>query len=179
MATNSRGLHKDRGRRSPVLKVNVQQSIIDAAQIANSGHCAGADALKDTYPQYTYVSIDLQTVRVSDPAKGLRYIYLTPRILQQAIWLFDQGKKIRPFRYVLRSAHVVAMSLANRTKGQPRRDQVRLGRRRLLANTKNQLPDVIGGRAPKKQTGPGNSFRREYGLRALNPHDLEVSNNTV
>src|SRR6516164_6329046 len=92
-------------QRSPILKnVKVTTEHRDAAIQNSSSHCMIADAIKEAYPKFTYVAVDVQTIRISDPEKGLRYIYLTPRVCQHALWLFDQGRKNKELVFTLRGA---------------------------------------------------------------------------
>jgi hypothetical protein len=44
-----------------------------------------AEAIKQAVPRATNVSVDLSTVRWTDPEKKLRYTYLTPRAAQIAL----------------------------------------------------------------------------------------------
>lgn len=93
---------------SPNLTIPVEQKTIDSAQIANSNHCMIADAIKLKAPHATHVAVDIQTIRFTDPARKLRYVYLTPRSVQEAIIRFDHGEKMKPFKFRLGNAHVVA-----------------------------------------------------------------------
>src|SRR5262245_57512785 len=70
---------------SPRGLVRVTDELIETALPKNSEHCMIADAVKIAFPGAKGVSVDLATIRFSDPEKGLRYIYLTPRIAQTAL----------------------------------------------------------------------------------------------
>ena len=83
--------------RPPRLDFDVTQEHIDTAKPKNSGHCMIADALRDKYPNATYVSVDLATIRFTDEAAGFRYIYLTPGYAQKALIDWDQGTVVEPF----------------------------------------------------------------------------------
>jgi hypothetical protein len=48
------------------------------------------------------VTVDLATIRYSDPKRGKRYIMLTPAIAQEALLRFDQGDEtLKPFDFRL------------------------------------------------------------------------------
>lgn len=86
---------------SPQLKVELTREGIDAAKERDSSHCMIAEAVKTAFPGAAYVSVDLQTIRFSDPEKHLRYTYLTPRTAQIALVNFDQGRTPEPFAFRL------------------------------------------------------------------------------
>ncbi len=96
-----------KSKKSPVVDVKVTQEIIDHAIARDSGHCVVADAIAATLPHVNHVSVDLQTIRFTDPKKHERYVYLTPRSAALAIIQTDQGEKPAPFNLRLRSAHVL------------------------------------------------------------------------
>jgi len=70
-----------------------------------------ADALRDAIPEAKFISVDLQSIRFSlfdqnryrEERVGTRYFYFTPTIAQVALLKFDQGKKLRPFEFTMRS----------------------------------------------------------------------------
>ena len=171
---------KLRSMNSPVIKVDVPDHVINSAYRANSGHCAVSDAVKLAAPWATHVASDLQSIRLTDPRKGLRYTYLTPRTAQLALIAYDQGKVPPPFEFSLRSGHVATSY--KRTilpDGKEKNRAVhKLGRRRLQTNTKNpgDIPGTIGGKAGVMTPGPLSAgqannvrypgYRREFGMRA-------------
>jgi hypothetical protein len=77
--------------RSPRLTVDITPEIWDAAVQASSGSCLIADAIKTQYPQYSGVTVDAVTVRLSDKETGKRYSYLTPASARDLLLWFDQG----------------------------------------------------------------------------------------
>jgi hypothetical protein len=89
--------------RAPTLVVAVSKSQIDDSTRKDSSHCMIAEALKLSVKSAGKpitegtVSVDLQTIRYTDPERGLRYTYLTPRIAQVALVNFDQGRPVEPF----------------------------------------------------------------------------------
>jgi len=62
---------KFKDARSPVLKVAVDRPAIDIAIRNDSRHCLIAEAIKLAYPKFTHISVDLQTIRFSDPEKKI------------------------------------------------------------------------------------------------------------
>ncbi len=93
---------------APLLRVEVSQAVIDKSCVADSSHCMIADAVKECYPWARNVTVDIQTIRLSDPDRGVRFTYLTPRQAQLALLDFDAGEPTEPFSFTLprRSAHV-------------------------------------------------------------------------
>lgn len=63
---------------------------------SNSGGCVIADAIKEQYPQFSHVVVDMATIRVTDRQVGNRYIYLTTDEARQLLLAFDQGWR-QPF----------------------------------------------------------------------------------
>lgn len=155
---------------APVLKVNVLAHHIDCAIRLNSNSCMIAEAIKELYPKFSHVAVDLQSIRMTDREKGVRYIYLTPRVAQVALVLFDKGKRMRPISFTLKGAHTVAAYVVNRQKGKPVRERVKLGRRRIIANSDRDKPSTIGGKPPPRH--PSSSGLREFGMRAFTEEDV-------
>lgn len=161
------------GLRSPIIKVQVTKDIINISCVANSGHCMISDSVKEAAPWAKNVASDLQTIRLTDPRKGLRYVYLTPRLAQVGLIEFDKGNEINPFSFTLRGAHITtSWKKVKTTDGKVVRRRIhKLGKRRLQQHNKNKIPDIVGGGAvPKdKPIGhiPTSTFRREYGMRAF------------
>jgi hypothetical protein len=90
-------------------EIAVQQKHIDHAMERNSSHCAIADAIKDAVPHARFISVDLQTIRWTDPNKGVRYCFLTPAVAQQDVIIpFDQGErdKCKPVTFRMKPAFV-------------------------------------------------------------------------
>ncbi len=144
--------------RAPRHTIRVPDEIIATAKRSNSGHCPGADGLKWTVPHATNISVDLQTVRYSDREKGLRYVYLTPRVLQEFIVGWDAGDEIGGFTYHLAGAsiHNIAKRQANGRRKPP-------GKKKVLKPYKpGGVPQTKGGHTP-----PLGNTRRQFGLRAF------------
>lgn len=73
------------------LQLEVTQEIIENATRRNSTACVLADALKIAIPGGVRPLVDLQTMSITVPAKGVRYHWLTPRSAQRLLINFDQG----------------------------------------------------------------------------------------
>jgi hypothetical protein len=88
--------------------VTVTQPIIDRAEQRDSGHCMIADAIKAALPDVKTVSVDLASIRFTDPVKKQRYVYFTPTPVQRALVDFDQGTHTEQFTFhLIRAAQVV------------------------------------------------------------------------
>jgi hypothetical protein len=180
--------------KGPRVKVEVTQAIIDAAIVhgqRDSRHCMISEAVQRAFPGAAMVSTDLATVRFSEPAKHLRYTYMTPRVAQVQLVKFDQGVKPEPFEFTLKHAHVTRSGSSPATKvrqararakakGQPAPEAVvavdlaapDMLRRAALrgGGVATGAPVPVGGRTPPVQmTKDGVPFsrRRAFGLRAL------------
>jgi hypothetical protein len=178
---------------APRVGVEVSEDIITASTKRDSSHCMIAEAVQLAVPEAKFVSVDIQTIRFSKD--GYRYTYLTPRTVQQALILFDQGnEKIPPFRFQLRTGQTTrAGSRAAQRTGvsQPRTDaQHKATEKAASISTKpshpvqfargsgeqDNIPEIRGGRVPPVGGLPGGpgigskvpaSRRRQFGLRAM------------
>lgn len=168
------------------LTVLITEEIIAHSVARDSTHCMIADAIKASFPQAERVSVDLATIRLTDPAKRLRYTFLTPRIAQFELVRFDQGIMPTPFQFRLRGAHVTRSGSNNsrrvltekqknsaqntgREKIKKMHDVLKKTGLRHLPNGK--VADRIGGKTPpvqRNKDGIPFSRRRAFGLRALN-----------
>jgi hypothetical protein len=161
---------KHRYPHGPRFTVHVSKTIMEHAKVRDSGHCMIQMAVADVKPEFTSVSADLQTIRMSDPLKGYRYTYLTPRIAQKALIDWDQGVMPEPYSFTLAGAHVTMMSHhkpaqtpRQRTGDKP--DKADLTAAALASGGPNTTrPRRVGGRPPP-QSNLGK--RREFGLRAF------------
>lgn len=76
---------------APVLQPEITEKNYERAVTGSSGACIAADAIKKDYPQFSRVDVDAATIRVTDKERGVRYTYLTPPAVQEALYMFDQG----------------------------------------------------------------------------------------
>lgn len=173
------------------------EEIITDSVESDSGHCMIAEAIKKALPGAQRVSVDIQTIRFSDPAKGLRYTYLTPRIAQLPLVMFDAGVEPEPFTFQLRAGSVTAMSRNKAGKKSPaisegmkKSPKVAKNVTRMRKNSTNRkqpdLPNAtlrnergastdhvkvrVGGKTPPQVPY---SRRREFGLRALETASIQ------
>jgi hypothetical protein len=169
---------RGKGRRSPKLRLNVTQELIQAAIAKDSNHCMIAEAVKNAYPPARGVAVDLATIRFSDRNKRERYTYLTPRIAQAALVNFDQERKPEPFSFLLRGAQVTSIRVDKRKSGEDIRPSSKAQKQATKkaslvfrhGRTGGNVPDRIGGKTPPLQKSADNlpfSRRRAFGLRAL------------
>jgi hypothetical protein len=86
------------------LFIEVRQEHIDEALRASSSHCAIAMALQAALPDARFVSVDLQSVRFTDPRRGVRICFLTPHPARELIIGFDQGdaERCKPITFSMR-----------------------------------------------------------------------------
>lgn len=168
--------------RAPRLEIEITDEIIREAIPRDSSYCMIAEAVKAVYPDAQRVAVDLQTVRFTDPKKGLRFTYLTPRVAQVMLINFDQEIVPEPFICRLTNGQVTRsgqkIAKATRSSGQKlspaqlkqrneasKKGQDSLAQARLVSRgTTGSVPDRVGGKTP-----PTTPFarRRSFGLRAL------------
>jgi len=131
--------------------IKVSQKHIDDAIPADSAHCMIADGIKESLPHVKHISVDIGSIRYSDPKKGLRYTFLTPRPAQWALVQYDQGVKPEPFNFDLRGGQRTTMHPGDKKTGKQKAAH-KLGRRRLVKRKPNAAQraeqEVVGGRPP-------------------------------
>lgn len=131
-------------------RLKVTKELITKAIPRDSSHCMVADTIKSQISGAKRVSVDLATIRFSVGDK--RYIFLTPRTVQQALIWFDQGdSRLSPFSFDLR---VPAQVVPTGRKTPDRRPESKRSRIKattkavVIANAGQRAPDVIGGKTP-------------------------------
>lgn len=168
MARGNEGRRRIVDYGGPRVKVIVTQEIIDNACRRDSSHCMIADAIKAAVPSSHFRSVDVATIRFTDPEKRMRFIWLTPRIAQEKLVQFDQGKKVQPFSFWLRSAAQV-IDIGRVKVVEPRSA---IADRQRVVNPKGvaagNVPTRVEGRPPPSGALSNNRGRiRTFGLRAL------------
>jgi hypothetical protein len=115
---NKPGHHAGRPRKPPETfapsvwehgrcEIPVLDRHLAAAMRANSSHCAIAMAIKDAIPDARMIAVDLQTIRGSNPKRGVRYVFLTPHVAQQDVIIpFDQGEECKPVTFRMKPAWI-------------------------------------------------------------------------
>jgi hypothetical protein len=91
------------------VRIQVTPEIIKDACRTDSRHCMIAEAIAAQLPGVRNISVDMMTIRWSDPTKGWRYIYLTPKPAQHALIRYDMGLDVQPFSFQVRSGHATPM----------------------------------------------------------------------
>jgi hypothetical protein len=169
--------------RAPRVPLVVTEEMIEDAIPRDSSHCVFAEAVKAAFPGALKVAVDLQTIRFTDPKRGLRYTYLTPRPVQIAIINFDQGVRPEPFDIQLRNGQVTAAganagkwskktdkpatpkqrAASEKAAARAREQRSKLSKQTLVARERGSVPDKVGGKPPPMAPGR----RRAFGLRGL------------
>jgi hypothetical protein len=149
---------------APRIFLSLTPKIIEEGTQRNSNHCMVAEALRAKYPELTHIAVDIQTIRATDKKKRERYVWLTPRVVQQMIVDFDRGQKIQPFGFHCRDGQVTATKAVR--NGNPKAVAKRAKHRKLrmrLKGNNHTIPERVGGAVPPRAIGQ----RREYGLRSF------------
>lgn len=149
--------------------VEITQDIIDNSMRQNSGHCMIAEAIKQQVPNAKQVSVDLQTIRFSDTVKQKRYIFLTPRIAQQALIRFDQGLPVEPFEMAITPSQIVPIRQdARRAPRDPAKPR-KYHKARLVSPGGGNVPIKVGGQSPPVAVLSSRGNTRKFGLKSLKP----------
>jgi len=156
--------------RAPKLTISVTAEIIEGAEKRSSSHCMWADALKAAFPTAKSVSVDIQTIRFTDPEKKLRYVYLTPRAAQISLVLFDQGVHTDPSSVTLRHGTVTK---SNSYKKPYRKTALPMpDGNQIELQPDGHIPNQVGGYRPPTGALSSTRFRgkrRAFGIRAMMP----------
>src|SRR5215471_2292296 len=156
---------------APVVTLIVDPEPAAIAIQRDSSHCMWADAVSRAVPTATKVAVDLQTIRFTDPAKGLRYTYLTPRRAQLSLVQFDAG--IYPqtlMRVTLRNGQVTKAHNYAKVRRKPGEGTIPDGKAGLRNRSPGSVPDVVGGQPPPTAALANTAYRgrrRAFGLRGL------------
>jgi hypothetical protein len=147
------------------VEVTVTDALIDKAIPSNSGHCMIAEAIKASVPHAKAVTVDLISIRWTDPREGKRYIYFTPPGAQAALLEFDNGLKPEAFRFLLRNPAQIVPSGTESRKPGARRTQGMV--RTSLSTNPKESPTKIGGKTPGRAvlTNAQSGRMRGFGLR--------------
>jgi hypothetical protein len=168
---------------SPRVNVKIDDHLINMAVQNDSGHCMIAEGVKLAWPGARHVSVDLQTIRFSDPVTRMRYTYLTPRIAQKALCEFDEGIRPEPIVFQLREGQVTRSGRKRKdepvTQSEKQSEAHREGLKQahLIIRRQDRIPERSGGRTPPIGALAGGDEdaltkiprgrRRQFGLRAL------------
>lgn len=146
------------------IRVHVTSEHIEKATKGSSSHCMIADAIKSADKNLRAVSVDLGSIRVTDPKKNQRYIYLTPPIAQVALVRFDHGLEMTPFSFALRSPAQVVKANVGANTGKPTKKKSPTRKKQGVRTVSaSKVPVRLGGTVfPKGVLGK----KRAFGLRA-------------
>jgi hypothetical protein len=137
-----RGAHR-------IVSVQVTEPLIDRAEQKDSGHCMIADSIRVALPEAKSVSVDLATIRFTDPKKGQRYIYLTPPSTQRALIQFDQGIHTEPFTFrLVKAAQVVEAGRRRSSDGSTARPSEAV--QGVVGGSGRKQPIKLGGKLPAR-----------------------------
>lgn len=130
-------------------RITVTEEVIARACVRDSRHCMVAEAIKAAKPEWHSISVDLATIRWTNPRTRQRYTALTPDGIRNAIFHFDQGEPVEPFAFTLKAVHHIRSS-AGTKQGTPERAAATTERTRQRRNPKVRLdgdgqPVIHGG----------------------------------
>ncbi len=143
------------------MKIAVTKEHINNGVAKDSTHCMIADAIKGSCPRAQFIQVDLQTIRWTDPTKGMRFVHLTPAIAQSALLKFDQGQDVKPFSFSLTPASQTSRTrpIDARTTRPERRNEPARAKRRATRAHKEKYAYLAANRARNHQRD------REFGLK--------------
>jgi len=97
-------------------KVTVDEPIIERACQRDSRHCMVAEAIQAQHPKWRNISVDVATIRWTNPKTRMRYTALTPDSIRGAILAFDQGEPVRPFSFTLTPVHRIRSTVGTKSR---------------------------------------------------------------
>jgi hypothetical protein len=120
------------------LFVEVTEEQIRKGLERDSSHCVIALALAAAAPTFRHISVDLQSIRTTDPKKHLRYTWLTPHLARDIVVNTDQGlrEKILPCTFSIKPA-IIAQS--GKKRATPTKEQLK-GSGLKLADQQPHVP---------------------------------------
>ncbi len=146
------------------MAVSVTAEDIGAAVPKDSAHCMIADAIKRQLPHTRNVSVDLATIRWTDPSTGMRITYLTPGVAQERLLQFDEGVELEPFTFRLPTAPAfITPTKSRRGKRPSGNDDFKASHNAGGTGTRIGAPPRQGALSSKRSTGK----IRAFGLRSM------------
>lgn len=144
--------------------VNVTAEDINGGERSFSTTCMVAQAIKREIVGSSSLLVDIQTIRFTMKDEGIRYVYLTPREIQDYIVAFDAGDPIEPFSFKLKNAAYTV-----RSHNYPH-VKAHIGAKDGTTNggEKNRIPYMEIPVASDSMPSPGKaSYKRSYGVRKM------------
>jgi hypothetical protein len=127
------------------LQLEITKENYERAVRASSAACVVADAIKEQYPKFSNVKVNVATIRMTDKQRGYRYLYLTPPSAAELILAFDQGWPIESFPRKLRVrtlVKVIPMTIsASMAKRSAQRKTERLAKLQAKVESGETLTD--------------------------------------
>jgi hypothetical protein len=146
-------------------EISVEQKHLDEALRANSSHCAIAMAIKDAVPDARHISVDLQTIRWTNPKKGVRYCFLTPAVAQHGVIIpFDSGLECKPVTFRMKPAFVCKSGAKRRHTPEPKQLRgtgLKVAEEQPHIPASNAAPDGGIQPAPASNAAPAESPDRK------------------
>lgn len=130
------------------ITVNVTGPLIERATQRDSRHCMIAEAIQAENPHFKNISVDLSTIRWTNPRTRKRYIALTPEPAAAALVEFDQGRTVEPFTFPVETIQSTPVLVAVETTAEAQADGRRHPRKR-------RGPKGRGGRELKVSPSDG------------------------
>jgi hypothetical protein len=127
----------------PEMKLEITKENYDRAITANSSACLVADAIKEQYPRFSNVKVDVATVRITDKQRGCRYIYLTTPKVAETLLYFDQGWPEKVFPKKLRIRNPVRILPITRSESSVKARMAKNATRRAELEAKEQGGEVL------------------------------------
>jgi len=131
-------------------------------------------------PNARRVSVDLATIRFTDPSSGVRYVYLTPARGQAVLANFDLGVKPHPMDLPLgKPAQIVRSRKTLPEDGETKQERAKVAQARArqtarVTHSSQGAPTVSGGRTPPAAAlSSTHGRRRTFGLRSLRSPSLD------
>lgn len=146
------------------VKVAVTEPLIERACQRDSRHCMIAEAIQAARPHWKNISVDLATIRWTNPKTSKRYIALTPPDAGVALVEFDRGEAVEPF--TLNLTPVQEIPLRRDKSGRQRSAQ---NQAQLRIDDQGRAVTVGGKPLPRGHLGGAASTGRATAPRTRHP----------
>lgn len=158
------------------MKISISAERIALAVPKNSHRCMIADAIKEQVSHASHVIVDLQSIRWTDEAEGVRYFYFTPPAAQEALLKFDAGEKVEPFEFNLPKPAQVRPQGFTATMERSREKKPTV--RRSAAVDSELPPQEVQRRSAvrRNQQVRLRDIEREFGICRVKEHPLKNRN---